>query len=87
MKIDFRKITVSDIEGNPIELDVSKELGNDMYFNTQDIAESDLGYDIYHNGEVELTDEQAKTVARFVEKGFKAFVKKALLPMLEKKND
>ena len=86
MKIDFRRITVEDIEGNPITIDVSKELGNDMYLNAQDIAEADLGHDIYHNGEMELTDEQAAMVAKYVERGFKAFVKKSLLPMLEKKD-
>ena len=82
MKIDFSKIEVRDVEGNVILLDVSKQLGNMMYLNAKDIAIADLGHDIYHKKEVELTDKQAKEVAEFVENGFKAFVKRELLPLL-----
>jgi hypothetical protein len=31
MKIDFRKIEVTDIEGNKSTFDISKELGNTIY--------------------------------------------------------
>ena len=33
MKIDFRKIEVTDIEGNKSTFDISKELGNTIYRN------------------------------------------------------
>lgn len=87
MKIDFSKIQVKDVEGNPVLLDVSKELGNMMYLNAKDIAVADLGHEIYHKKEVELTDKQAKVVAKYVEDGFKAFVKREVLPMLLPNNE
>lgn len=65
-KIDFRKITIKDVEGNDIPADISKQLGNQMYMQGQNIEECELGRDIYHNGEVELDEQQAKTVERFV---------------------
>ena len=83
MKIDFSSIQIEDIEGNKVSVDVSKELGNMMYLNAQDIAVADLGREIYHEHEVELNEAQAKQVRSFVERGFKAIVKKALLPLLE----
>lgn len=83
MKIDFSKILVKDIEDNKMELDVSHELGNMLYLNAKDIAVADLGHEIYHKKEVELNDEQAKVVADFVNKSFKAFVKREILAMLQ----
>ena len=83
MKVDFSKIQVKDIEGNEVTLDVSKELGNMIYLNAKDIAVSDLGREIYHKKEVDLTEEQAKIVAEFADNGFKAFVKREILALLE----
>ena len=85
MKIDFSKIMIEDIEGNEIAVDVSKQLGNMMYVNAQDIAVADLGREIYHKKEVELNDVQAKQIRPFVEGGFKAILKLVLLPMLDAK--
>lgn len=84
MKIDFAKVPIKDIEGNTITVDISKELGNMMYLKAQDIAVADLGHEIYHKKEVELTREQAKYVKLYVEQGFSAIVKRELLPMLDK---
>lgn len=83
MKIDFSKIMIEDIEGNKVAVDVSKELGNMMYLGAQDIAVADLGHDIYHKKEVELDEVQAKHVRGYVERGFKAILKRTLLPMLQ----
>ncbi len=74
---------IEDIEGNKVAVDVSRELGNMMYLNAQDISVADLGREIYHKHEVELTDAQAKQVRIFVENGFKAILKRVLVPMLE----
>lgn len=82
MKIDFSKIKVKDIEGNESTVDISQDLGNMMYLNAKDIAVADLGHKIYHEKEVELTKEQAASVAEFVDGGFKAFVKREILPIL-----
>lgn len=83
MKVDFSQIKVKDIEGNESIVDISQDLGNMMYLNAKDIAVADLGHEIYHKKEVELTEEQAKAVAEYVNNGFKAFVKRELLPILQ----
>ena len=83
MKIDFSKVQIKDIEGNTQAVDISKELGNMMYLNAQDIAVADLGHDIYHKKEVDLTKEQAQNVKGFVEQGFKAILKRELIPLLD----
>lgn len=62
MKVDFRQIPVKDIEGNVQQVDMSKALGNQLYMQGKDIVECELGRDIWHNGEVELNDQQAAIV-------------------------
>lgn len=84
MKIDFSKIEVKDIEGNIVTVDISKELGNMMYLGAQDIAVADLGHEIYHKKEVEIGKKEAEYIKNFVERGFKAVLKRELLPMLSK---
>lgn len=83
MKIDFSKVQIKDIEGNAQTVDISKELGNMMYLNAQDIAVADLGHDIYHKKEVDLNKEQAQNMKAFVEQGFKAILKRELIPILD----
>lgn len=65
-KIDFRKIQVENIEGIKNEADVSKQLGNQLYMQGRNIEECELGRDIYHNGEVELSDKQVEMVKQFI---------------------
>ena len=61
-KVDFRQIPVKDIEGNIQQLDLSKGLGNQLYMQGKNIVECELGRDIWHNGEVELNDQQVAIV-------------------------
>ena len=49
-KIDFRKISVKDIEGNETLMDISKELGNSIYRNTPDLGELELAQELYKAG-------------------------------------
>ena len=65
-KIDFRKIFVENIEGVKNEADVSKQLGNQLYMQGRNIEECELGRDIYHKGEVELSDKQVEMVKQFI---------------------
>lgn len=67
MKVDFRQIGVKNIEGQIETADVSKQLGNLMYMQGQNIEECELGRDIYHNGQVELDSKQADMVRRFIQ--------------------
>ena len=62
MKIDFRKIEVTDIEGNKSTFDISKELGNTIYQKTADLGELELAQRIYKNGEVELSSDEAERI-------------------------
>ena len=62
MKVDFRKVPVKDIEGNMMDVDMSKALGNQLYMQGKDIVECELGRDIWHKGEVELNDQQVAII-------------------------
>lgn len=66
MRVDFRTIGIKNIEGQIETADVSKQLGNLMYMQGQNIEECELGRDIYHNGVVELNSKQAEMVLRFI---------------------
>lgn len=84
MKVDFRKIKTYTFDGKESEWDISKELANTIYAKTSDIGEFELARDIYKNGEVELTNEQADAIKRYVSEGFKAFVQEGVNKMLNK---
>ena len=66
-KVDFRQIGVKNIEGKIETADVSKQLGNLMYMQGQNIEECELGRDIYHKGQVELNQKQEDMVRRFIQ--------------------
>ena len=74
MKIDFREIQVKDIEGNNSTVDIAKMLGNAIYQRTADLGELELAQNIYKNGEVEVSPEQAESSKKYVSTGFVAFV-------------
>lgn len=83
MKINFKKITVTDIDGNNSIVDVSKELGNAIYNHTQDIGELDFAREIYHKGEIDLSIEQIAIVRKYMDTGgFFAFVKEGVEKIL-----
>lgn len=69
MKIDFRKIEVTDLEGNKSTFDVSKELGNTIYNNTTDLGELEFAQEAYKHGEVEVDSEKAEIVRKYMEVG------------------
>ena len=78
MKIDFREIQVKDIEGNNSTVDIAKMLGNAIYQKTADLGELELAQNIYKNGEVEVSPEQAESIKKYVCTGFVAFVQVAV---------
>lgn len=82
MKIDVRKIQVKDIEGNNSTVDIAKMLGNTIYQKTSDLGELELAQNIYKNGEVELSPEQAANMKKYVQTGFVAFVQVAVNEIL-----
>ena len=74
MKIDFRNIQVKDIEGNNSTVDIAKMLGNAIYQKTADLGELELAQQIYKNGEVELSTNQAERIKEYVRTNFVAVV-------------
>lgn len=90
-KIDFSKIIVRGIDGQPymikesgkeIPYDFSKVLGNAMFYTGKDLRISELGQKIYHHEEVELSDEDVKQVREFINNGFVPFILLSVNPQL-----
>lgn len=78
MKVDFRKMQLKDIEGGVVPFDMSKVLGNTIYQQTRDLGELELAQNIYKNGEVELTPEQAERIKEYVKDNFAAIAQVAV---------
>lgn len=78
MIIDFRNIQVKDIEGNNSTVDIAKMLGNAIYQKTADLGELELAQQIYKNGEVELSTDQAERIKEYVRTNFVAVVQIAV---------
>lgn len=78
MIIDFRNIQVKDIEGNNTTVDIAKVLGNTIYQKTADLGELELAQQIYKNGEVELSTDQAERIKEYVRTNFVAVVQIAV---------
>lgn len=88
MKIDFRKIETTDIEGNNSTFDVSKELGNTIYKNTPDLGELDFAQTLYREGEIEVDEAKAEIIRKYMDVGqFYAFIKKSVNEKLDSINN
>jgi len=85
MKINFREIKTQDIEGKEQVLDISKDLGNTIYAETQDIGELELARKIYLQEKVDLTNEEVEIVKKFLEKYYKAFIKEGFYKIINPK--
>lgn len=85
MKVDFRKIEITDIEGNVKSIDVSKELGNAIYRNTPDLGELDFAQEIYRKGEVEIDESRKQIIKKYMDVGkFLAYIKRDICKLLDK---
>lgn len=81
MKVDFRKIVVIDINGQPKEADVSRDLGITLYMQGRDKEESELGRAIYHIGEIEVSERSANIIKRYAN-SFSYVLRKAVFEAL-----
>ena len=82
-KVNFAKVQIEDIHGNPMPGDFHEVLGNQLYMQGRDIKECELGRKIYFaEGEIELTDDEAKIVREAV-KGWSYVARTAIEKMLE----
>jgi hypothetical protein len=86
MTIDFRKVEVEiNFDGEKKIVDVSKELANYCKQKTTDIGFEDFCREIYHKGEVEVTDEYKNAIISIIsEKGcaFYEMVKRGIINAL-----
>lgn len=88
MKIDFRKIEVTDLEGNKSTFDVRKELGNTIYNSTTDLGELEFAQEVYKHSEVEVDSEKAEIIRKYMEIGrFFARIKKGVFDLLDSINN
>lgn len=81
-KLNFKAVPTRDIEGNLEPRDISKELGNFIYRETSDLGELDLAQRIYKDGEVKVNENEVEIIRRYINNGYKAFVKKAFEEMV-----
>lgn len=81
-KLNFKAVPTRDIEGNLEPRDISKELGNYIYRETSDLGELDLAQRIYKDGEVEANESEIEIIRKYIDGGYKAFVKKAFEEMV-----
>ena len=83
VKVNFSKIIIKDIEGNDIDADFQKQLGNQMYMQGQNIEECELGKRIYHaEGEVELKEKECAIVRKFIQ-GYSFIAREAIEKAME----
>ena len=61
--INFKEITIKDIEGRDVQADFQKQLGNQLYMQGQNIEECELGKKIYFTPDDEATELDDKEVA------------------------
>lgn len=86
----MKEVEKRDSEGNVIGTemitdykDLSKDLGNAIFFNVSDINEQEIGRKIYHDGEIEIDEASAALIKRFAEKIFYAYIKVPLFKLLD----
>jgi len=80
--VDFRKVPVVNIDGKVELADISKTLGNLIFSSAKDIEEDSLSKDIYHNGEIELTEKNKDTILES-SKNFAYFLREAIKKYVE----
>ena len=63
--------------------DVSKDLGNAIYFNVSDIKDQEIGRKLYLEGEIEVDGPTAALIKKFADQIFYAYVKFPLFKLLD----
>jgi chaperonin cofactor prefoldin len=82
--IDFSKIQIEDIDGNTVDVDLRKTVGNVLFNMADDVAEHDLAVKIYHSdGMIKITDDEQRIIRKSLPY-FKYIIQTALTNALEK---
>ena len=86
MKIDFKKVEIEvNFDGEKKIVDVSKELANYCKQKNTDIGFEDFCRDIYHKGEVDITEEYKNAIINIISDkncAFYAVVKRGIINLL-----
>jgi hypothetical protein len=80
--IDLSKLPITQLDGEVIEHDFSKDLAQAIFSNTQKIEEHSFAVDLYKNPVIELTDENKAIIKEYTDRYFKAFVQVAINELL-----
>ena len=86
MELDFRKVVIKDVNGQEQEVNLQKELGNQLYMGGRDIEECELGSRIYHDGCVDV-DAKGESAIRRVVSGWPFVLRSGVLSLMEAKED
>ena len=81
-KLDLSKLKLEMIDGSIKEFDISKELAQIIFQQTQKINEHDFAIKLYNNPIIELKDDNREIIKEYVSKYFKAFVKIAIFKLM-----
>lgn len=87
--IDFGKVMVQHtFEGDPVAVDMRKQLGNKIHQTTGDIGFDDLARTIYFSdGEIEVPQEYIEPLKQVVKENYLASVQRAFNELLTIKED
>lgn len=86
MELDFRKVVIKDVCGREQEVNLQKELGNQLYMGGRDIEECELGSRIYHDGCASV-DAKGQSAIRRVVSGWPFVLRSGVLSLMEPKGD
>jgi len=68
-KVNFKELSVKmELEGEPVKIDVRKEIGNFIYQNSRDLGALELAQKIYRSdGEIELLQPEIAALKALIE--------------------
>ena len=78
-KVDFRKIEIENIEGVKETVDLSKIIGNALFTQAKTFEVHELGRNIWKDGEVELSDDDKKTLEEHISQIFPTYILRTAL--------
>ena len=84
-KIDFGKIMIQhSFEGDPVAVDMRKEIGNKIHQTTGDIGFDDFARQIYFSeGEVEVPEEYIEPLKQIIKASYLASVQRVFNELLK----
>jgi len=68
-KVNFKELSVKmELEGEPVKIDVRKDIGNFIYQNSRDLGALELAQKIYRSdGETELRQDEISALKALIE--------------------